>query len=148
VRTLGLADYFVFTGLVQPTEIPALIGLLDVLIHLSYREGLPRALPQALAASKPVVAYDRDGASEVCRDNETGFLVPAGDTSQLVDRIVALASDPTLRARMGGRGRELVKDSFSVERMVDALYALYQKLATAAQRRAASMTPSAPSAQS
>lgn len=133
VRALGLADYFVFTGLVPPTEIPALIGLLDVLIHLSYREGLPRALPQALAASKPVVAYDRDGASEVCLDNETGFLVPAGDTAQLVDRLVRLASAPALRARMGARGRDLVKDSFSVERMVDALYALYQELAAKAR---------------
>ena len=50
---------------------------MDALVHLSLREGLPRALPQALAAGKPVVAYDCDGAREVCRDGESGFLVPA-----------------------------------------------------------------------
>ena len=133
VRALGLESHFVFTGLVQPSEVPNLIGLMDALVHLSCREGLPRALPQALAAAKPVVAYDLDGASEVCHDNETGFLIPAGDTTQLVDRIVRLASDPVLRARLGGRGRELVRELFSVEQMVDALYALYQKLSANAR---------------
>ena len=57
---------------------------MDALVHLSLREGLPRALPQALAAGKPVVAYDCDGAQEVCLDNETGFLVPPGDLDQSV----------------------------------------------------------------
>jgi glycosyltransferase involved in cell wall biosynthesis len=129
VRALGLSSRFVFTGLVQPSEIPALVGLMDVLIHLSYREGLPRALPQALAAAKPVIAYDCDGAGEVCLDNETGFLIRTGDTARLVDSIARLASDPVLCRRLGEGGRELVKESFSVERMVDALHALYQKLA-------------------
>ena len=128
VRALGLESHFVFTGLVQPPEVPRLIGLMDALVHLSYREGLPRALPQALAAARPVVAYNCDGAGEACIDNETGFLVPPGDTALLTDRSVRLASDPALRVRMGRRGQDLVKESFSVGRMVDALHALYQKL--------------------
>ena len=133
VRALGLESHFVFTGLVQPAEVPRLIGVMDALVHLSYREGLPRALPQALAAGKPVVAYNSDGAGEVCLDQETGFLLPQGDTRLLVERMVRLASDPALRARLGDRGRDLVKDSFSVERMVDALSALYQKLSAEAR---------------
>lgn len=128
VRAMGLDAHFSFAGLVKPFEIPPLLGALDALIHLSYREGLPRALPQALAAGKPVVAYDCDGADEVCLDNQTGFLVPPGDTSQLVERVVQLASGPELRMRLGERGRELVKESFSVEHMVDALQALYERL--------------------
>jgi glycosyltransferase involved in cell wall biosynthesis len=43
---LGLAEKIIFTGLVPPREIPALAGIMDVLVHLSYREGLPRALPR------------------------------------------------------------------------------------------------------
>ncbi len=46
---------------------PALIGAMDVLVHASLREGLARALPQALIAGKPVVSYDVDGAREVVR---------------------------------------------------------------------------------
>ncbi|MEY4917683.1 MAG: Spore coat protein, partial [Verrucomicrobiota bacterium] len=64
---LGVADKVIFTGLVPPGEVARYVGIMDCLAHLSYREALSRALPQALAAGKPVVAYDFDGADEVCR---------------------------------------------------------------------------------
>ncbi len=62
IDELGLQDHFVFTGLVPPSEIPALIGAMDALVHTSFREGLARALPQALIAGRPVISYDVDGA--------------------------------------------------------------------------------------
>jgi glycosyltransferase involved in cell wall biosynthesis len=127
-RGLGLEKHFIFTGLVQPSEIPALVGIMDFLVHLSRREGLPRALPQALAAARPVIAYDCDGAKEVCRNGETGFLVPIGDIANLSSRIVQLAQDPALRERLGCAGRQLVRKSFSLETMVDALQELYLRL--------------------
>ena len=86
-ETLGLKRHFIFTGLVAPADIPPLVGIMDALAHLSLREGLPRALPQALAAGKPVVAYDCDGAGEACRDGETGFLLQPGDLAGLTDRL-------------------------------------------------------------
>ncbi len=131
VRRLGLGGRFVFTGLVSPGEIPKLIGVMDALVHLSYREGLARALPQALAAGRPVVAYDCDGAAEICIPGETGFLVPPGDRAALIESLLHLADDPPLRGRLGRRGRQLVQERFSVEKMVDDLHALYQRLAPA-----------------
>ena len=50
VQNLRLEKHFVFAGLVPPHDVPKYIGLMDVLVHLSRREGLPRALPQALGA--------------------------------------------------------------------------------------------------
>jgi len=128
-RATGLERRFIFTGLVPPTEVPALIGVMDIVVHLSRREGLPRALPQALAAAKPVVAYDCDGARETCFENETGFLTPPGDLGRLSERLLHLANDPELRARFGERGQEFVRQNFAVEQMVDRLYDLYRKLA-------------------
>ncbi len=128
-RALGLANHFIFTGLVPPADMPRLVGIMDAVVHLSRREGLPRALPQALAAGRPVVAYDCDGAGEVCLPNETGFLVRAGDLEDLSARLIQLANDPALRRRLGERGRQLVRQLFPVERMVEELYALYQRLA-------------------
>jgi glycosyltransferase involved in cell wall biosynthesis len=130
-RELGLEKHFVFTGLVAPGQVPKLVGIMDALVHLSSREGLPRALPQALAAGKPVIAYDCDGAKEVCLENETGFLLRPGDLSGLTQRLLQLAGDPALRERLGQRGRQLVQERFGVERMVDDLQELYLKLARA-----------------
>lgn len=129
-RALGLEKRLVFAGLIQPEAVPQYVGVMDALAHLSLREGLPRALPQALAAGKPVVSYDCDGAREVCVDDQTGFLLRPGDLSGLTDRLMRLAKSAALGERLGQAGREFVREHFSVERMVDDLHALYLKLAT------------------
>jgi glycosyltransferase involved in cell wall biosynthesis len=128
-RALGVEKHFVFTGLVAPETIPDLLGIMDIVVHLSRREGLARVLPQALAAGRPIVACDCDGAREVCLDNETGFLLAPGDTAALSERLLRLAQDDGLRRRLGQRGRQLVQQRFGLQQMVDALYALYLRLA-------------------
>jgi glycosyltransferase involved in cell wall biosynthesis len=140
-RTLGLADKVVFTGLVPPGEVPRYVGIMDCLAHLSAREALSRALPQALAAGKPVVSYDFDGADEICLDGETGFLVRTGDTATVTQRLLQLANDAPLRERLGRRGQQFVRENFAVEQMVDSLYALYLKLAAEVGVQASACAP-------
>lgn len=129
VKKIGLRRHFAFTGLVPPNEVPKFVGIMDALVHLSLREGLPRALPQALAAAKPVIAYDCDGAREVCRDAETGFLISPGDLVNLQNRLLQLANDFELQKRFGKAGQKFIHENFAVEKMVDAIYNLYQNLA-------------------
>ena len=128
VRALGLEKHVVFRGLVPPDAVPALVGIMDLVAHLSLREGLPRALAQALAGARPVVAYDSDGAREVCLENETGFLLQPGDLAGLRKRLLQLAQDRALRERLGRHGQQFVRERFGVERMVDSLYQLYRRL--------------------
>jgi glycosyltransferase involved in cell wall biosynthesis len=128
VRSLGLEKQVVFAGLVAPATVPRLLGIMDILVHLSLREGLPRALPQALAAARPVVAYNSDGAKEVCLENETGFLLRPGDLCGLRERLLRLARDPALCQRLGRSGQQFVQERFGVQRMVDDLYQLYLRL--------------------
>jgi glycosyltransferase involved in cell wall biosynthesis len=124
----GLRQSFIFAGLVSPAEISRYVGVMDVVAHLSRREGLARALPQALAARRPVVACDCDGAAEVCISGETGFLIPPGDVKSLAARLTQLAQDEALRERLGGRGQDFVRRHFAVETMVEEIYNLYRKL--------------------
>ena len=131
VEKMGLRGHFVFAGLVPPQEIPRYVASMDVLVHLSLREGLPRALPQALACGKPVVAFDVDGAREVCVDGQTGFLVKAGDVNGLAAAVIRLLQDKGLADRMGSQGRELVRERFPEARMVQQLDELYRRLAAA-----------------
>jgi glycosyltransferase involved in cell wall biosynthesis len=127
----GLEKRFVFTGLVPPGDVPRYTGIMDMLVHLSLREGLPRALPQALAAGKPVVAYDCDGAREACLEGRTGFLVPPGDFDTLKQRLLQLSRDPALCEKMGQAGQAFVSQNFPVEKMVRDTYNLYMKLSAA-----------------
>ncbi|MGD0537324.1 MAG: glycosyltransferase family 4 protein [Verrucomicrobiota bacterium] len=127
-RKLKLERHVVFTGLVPPGDVPKFVGIMDLLVHLSRREGLPRALPQALAAGRPVVAYNCDGAAEVCFDEQTGFLIQPGDLPTLRDQLVRLASAPGLRAQLGANGRAFVEANFDVGNMTREIFALYERL--------------------
>jgi glycosyltransferase involved in cell wall biosynthesis len=131
VKRLGVENHFLFTGLVPPAEVPRWVGIMDMVVHLSRREGLPRALPQALAAGRPVIAYDCDGAGEVCRDGETGFLLPPG--ADIAPAVLALARDADLRRRLGEAGRAWVQQEFDVELMVERIWQLYQRLRASPQ---------------
>lgn len=125
---LGIREHFRFTGLVDPGQIPEMISAMDILVHCSLREGLARALPQALLCGKPVISYDIDGAREVVFPEETGVLLPAKAIAPLAEAIVRLAGDPAERVRLGRRGRELCLQRFHHETMTRALRALYERV--------------------
>jgi len=128
IAAAGLADRFRFTGLVPPARIPELLAAADMVVHTSLREGLARVLPQALLAGRPVVSYDIDGAREVVRDGETGYLVRPGDIATLANRITNLAESPELRERIGSAGRELCRTRFDHRGMTRQIRALYGRL--------------------
>jgi glycosyltransferase involved in cell wall biosynthesis len=144
-RKLGLADRIRFTGLVPPSSVPDLLAQMDVLVHLSRREGLARVLPQALAAGVPIVAADCDGANEVCHPNQTGFLIQPGDRASLIEHIAKLEQSLELRVRLAEAGRQFVRQRFSVEQLVDDQFDLYHRLA---RERGLPLRPAAASAAS
>lgn len=128
IRQAGLADYFRLVGLVPPEEIPRWIGAMDILVHVSLREGLARALPQALLAGRPVISFDIDGAREVVLPERTGYLIRPKDSDGLAQAVVQLAGAPELRTRLGQEGRRRCVEQFRHERMTAQLRALYEEL--------------------
>ncbi|GIW93130.1 MAG: glycosyl transferase family 1 [Pirellulaceae bacterium] len=134
IARAGLSAYFHFTGLVAPDQIASWIGAMDILVHCSLREGLARALPQALLAGIPVVSYDVDGAREVVLDGTTGYLVAPRDTGGLIKALLALLADPERRRAMGEHGRRLCITRFRHETMTAAIRQLYEQLLAEAQK--------------
>ncbi len=135
IHRLGLQDHFIFAGLVPPSEVPRLIGAMDLLVHTSYREGLARALPQALISGIPAISYDVDGAREVVVDDETGYLIDAGDIQTLSQRIARLASNREMRAQFGKTGQERCSDRFRHQSMTRQIRNLYAELLASSPRR-------------
>jgi glycosyltransferase involved in cell wall biosynthesis len=127
IDAAGLHDYFCFTGLVPPSDIPRYIGAMDLLVHASLREGLARALPQALIAGKPVISYDVDGAREVTITGQTGYLV-VPQWSNLIQPMMELAGDAGLRQRLGEEGRRRFTDQFRHELMTQRIRELYEQV--------------------
>lgn len=105
----------------QP-EIWDLLAAVDVLaLPTLWPDPLPRAVMEAMAAGKPVVAYRDGGVSEMVVNGETGFLCHPGDVVGLTRMIVEMAGDEGLRNRLGEAGQKRAQDLFSIERHVDQM---------------------------
>jgi glycosyltransferase involved in cell wall biosynthesis len=126
---LGVARDTVFLGYQE--DVAPFYAAFDVLVLPSGNEGTPVTVIEALAAERPVVATRVGGVPDVVRDGEDGFLVEAGATDDLADRLGRLARDPALRASMGKKGRERVLPRYAVERLVDDVDELYRSLLSA-----------------
>ncbi|ADB18868.1 glycosyl transferase group 1 [Pirellula staleyi DSM 6068] len=128
IAAAGLTKHFLFTGLVPPSTIPEQIAAMDLLVHASLREGLARALPQALIAGIPVVSYDIDGAREVTLHDQTGYLIAPRDVDALATALLRLASDENLRRKLGQHGQQRFADQFRHETMTRSIRELYERV--------------------
>ena len=128
ISRLGLEKSFIFTGLVPPEDVPRYTALMDILAHLSLREGLPRTVVQALAAGKPAVGFALDGTPEVIVDGETGRLCPPEDSKAVEEAILDLLRNPREAREMGAAGRQRVQEKFDWRHMVHCLEKAYYGL--------------------
>jgi glycosyltransferase involved in cell wall biosynthesis len=112
-------------------DMPAVLAMATIAVLPSYREGLPKALLEAAACGKPLIATDVPGCREVVRDKITGLLVPPRNAEALAQAISSLLADPEARAAMGRAGREMVVREYSTSRIAGETLALYRELLAA-----------------
>jgi len=126
VDKLDLKEKVIFTGYRE--DIEELMAIMDVFVLSSLREGLPRVLVQAAAVGIPLIAFNVDGVPEIIKNNYNGFLVRPKDVEELADRIIRYINNRELISLHGQRGREFVKDKWSIEDMVNKIDKIYQAL--------------------
>jgi glycosyltransferase involved in cell wall biosynthesis len=126
VARTEVGDRFHLLGWRRDPE--TVIGSLDVLVLTSRHEGLPRVLPEAMAAVKPVVATAVDGSPEAVADGVNGRLHRVGDVAGMARSVAELLESPELAERFGRAGRERVAE-WDIDRMVRQQERLYARLA-------------------
>ena len=123
-RELGLMRHCLFLGYQE--QVAPWYAAMDAVALPSGNEGTPVTMIEALAAGKPVAGYGVGGVPDVVRDGVDGFVVEPRDTAGLAARLLELAADPGLRARMGAAGRERVLERYGVPRLLDDVDRLYR----------------------
>lgn len=96
----------------------------------SYREGLPRALLEAAACARPLITTDVPGCREICRDGETGLMVPARDVEALVQALLRMLDTPALAVSCARAARLKVESHFTLEHIAAQTLSLYHRLLT------------------
>jgi glycosyltransferase involved in cell wall biosynthesis len=126
-KSLGLSDVVTFTGF--RSDVQNAIADMDLIVHASITgEPFGQVIIEGMAAGKPVIATAGGGVPEIVEDGKTGILVPMGDVQAMAEAISCLLADPVLAASMGERGRERVRDHFTIEKKARKVEAVYQEM--------------------
>ena len=125
-RDVGVSDRVEWKG--WSDEPRSYLPSLDVFVLPSRNEGFPLAMLEALLAGIAVIASDVGSVAEAIRDGETGLLVPPEDHEALAAALQRLLADEALGRGLGEKGRRLVLDHFTADRMARAFESLYDEL--------------------
>jgi glycosyltransferase involved in cell wall biosynthesis len=110
-------------------DAPALAAACDVFVLPSVkREGLSRALIEAMACGVPPIVTECGGNTEVVVDGVSGLVAPVRDVPALVGALKRVHDDPALRKRMGAAARERIRNDFRIEDTIAKTLDLYRGL--------------------
>lgn len=118
-------DIVLFLG--YRNDVEKILSISDVGFSASLREGLPVNIIESMACGLPVVCSNNRGHRSLVRHLETGLVFDVGDTANLIDYLVLLYKNPTLRQEMGQRNVDIAK-KFSLDAVLPRMQKIYNEL--------------------
>ncbi len=130
VAQLGLAERVVFTG--HRNDVADVLAASDVLCLASRREGIPRAVMEAMAAGCPVVATDVVGTKTLLEHRRTGLLAPFADPAALSASVLEVLRDLPLAESLRQNARIEVERNWSQGAVAERVSRIYERCLGAA----------------
>jgi len=112
IRKFDLQNEVILSGFIR--DMNSFMHSIDIFLLSSVWEGFGYVIVEAMAAKKPVVAFDISSNHEIIENNETGFLVSYPDVEQFTHKTAELIRDDSLRKTMGEKGRKRVEALFQL----------------------------------
>jgi len=125
-RALEIDDRVRFLG--YRTDLQTLLPGADLVLMTSWFEGMPLALLEAMTAAVPIVTTPWFGASEMLGDGRYGFLTADFEPFQVAAQIERAIAHPRMRRSVAERAQQYVRETYDVNRMVEAHSRLYHQL--------------------
>ena len=136
VEELNIESSVIFCGSLGPSEIQSLMQSALVFVQHSMRanngdmEGTPVAVLEAQAAGLPVVSTNHAGIPDIVLHNETGLLSEEGDVEAMAENMITIFGDKRLAESMGKKGRERIKNNFTIEKHIHVLQGIVNRSAS------------------
>jgi glycosyltransferase involved in cell wall biosynthesis len=122
----------IFPGRINDVE--ALVNACDIGMLLSNKtvhgEGIPNTVLEYMALGKAVIANDAGGTKELVRHNENGYLVTGESVEEISEMILELIENAGKRLAFGNKGKEIVNESFTIDKMGKAFEDIYHSATT------------------
>jgi len=126
VRCYKLQKNVIIQGVVPHNCIVAYYQRCSFFCFPTQGEPFGKAIIEAMACAKPVIATNVGGPREIVRNGETGFLVPPGAPKLLAEKILMLLADEGLRRKLGGNARRAVLERFSWAKIAEKYHRIYR----------------------
>ncbi len=121
---------FIFTGAQKDVE--SIINIFDIGVLATnskvHGEGISNAILEYMALGKPVVATKGGGTNEIIVHNNTGILIEPHSLEVMANKILYLLKNPKESIVMGQEGKKRIGNFFSMDKMTNSYYELYQHL--------------------
>lgn len=127
-----LKDRILFLG--SRSDIPELLGAMDLFVLSSIREGLPVSMLEAMAAKVPVVATCVGGIPEVIRDGESGLLVPPNDSEKLAEKVSFVLNKPEYGKMLADAAYQDILQKYSIQHATKEIERIYLELLNSKNR--------------
>lgn len=124
-KDLNMDEHVVFLG--YRIDLPAILPLINVFVVPTISEGQSIITLEAMAARRPIVAFETGGIPELLHHCRTGILVREKDSVQLAKGIIEILENPLLAEKLGNRARALVEQKFRQETMIQKTEEIYRK---------------------
>ncbi|PCJ65184.1 MAG: group 1 glycosyl transferase [Bacteroidetes bacterium] len=119
IKEKGLENEIILLGFVADME--SFMQSIDVFLLASSWEGFGFVIVEAMAKSKPVVAFDITSNPEIITDNKTGLLAEHLNTTDFATKTSQLVTDENLRNQMGSAAKQSVRDRFLIMERITEL---------------------------
>ena len=124
IKDKGLEEYVVLLGFIADME--SFMHSIDLFILSSEWEGFGYVIVEAMAASKPVIAFDITSNPEIISQNNTGFLIKYPDIEAMAEKAENLIRNEELRKSMGMDARKSVENKFQLDDKITEIINLFQ----------------------
>jgi glycosyltransferase involved in cell wall biosynthesis len=132
VQKLELESYVTIAG--YRKDVPACMKAMDLLVHPTLSESFGQVLVESMNVGTAVIATRIGGVPEIITDYSTGRLVPAADAGAIVNAVMELYQDQSMRERLARAGQASVRQRFTAERMINQQADCYRRLLSASRR--------------
>lgn len=128
IKTNKLSNKVFDLGFLKLEEKEFFLQDLDIFVFLSYNEGMPLVLLEAMAAGLPIVASNVGSIPEIVVDGENGFIVEKNNPQEAARVIMKLIENPELRKKMGKAGREKYEEHFTLDKNITSMIDIFNQV--------------------
>ena len=125
---LGAKGKVIFVGAIPENQKPHYFAESDIVVIPSLQEAFGLVVSEAMACGKPVIGSRVGGIPDQIIDGFNGFLVQPRNPREIAEKILWFIDKPSKARSMGIRGREIAVRKFNIERRIEHILLLYQKL--------------------